>query len=183
MNEILLYSESCNCKKDEMLCSYVRTTAVRIRHQVSCRAVQRSRLLSKYPAELPSGFSFSRNLRQICASVWGAPKFDNSISQISKHSECTSITVGASKSTWECCCRVWEKFALLKEGPWASWSTCKHRWCRPECLEGMCVASGLIYILRMLWHSWNLCTSLQETSRAAGNAAQLCRRLGAILSQ
>ena len=44
---------------DEMPFGYVRTTAVIIRHQVSCRAAQRSRLLSMYPAELRSGLSFS----------------------------------------------------------------------------------------------------------------------------
>jgi hypothetical protein len=48
--------------KEEMPCSYVRPTAVRIRHQVSRRAVQWSRLLVKYPTELRSSVSFSCSL-------------------------------------------------------------------------------------------------------------------------
>ena len=68
---------------DEMPCGYVRTTAVRIRHQVSHRVAQPSRLLTKYPAEQHSGLSFSRSVLQICTKVSGAPKFDYSISQIS----------------------------------------------------------------------------------------------------
>jgi len=96
-------SHSINCNRriwsDEMPCGYARTSAVRIRDQVSCRAAQRSRLLSKSPAELCSGVSFSRSLPQICAEVSGPPKFDYSISQISKHPECTSITAGAFRNT------------------------------------------------------------------------------------
>ena len=51
MHAILWCCESCDCNKDEMPCGNVRTTAVRIRHQVSCCAAQRSRMLLKSPPD------------------------------------------------------------------------------------------------------------------------------------
>jgi len=51
------------------------------------------------------------SLPQTCAEVSAAPKFDYPIRPISSHPECTSITVGALSSTWECSCRVCERFA------------------------------------------------------------------------
>ena len=46
----------------EMPCGYgtLRTTAVRIRHQVSRRAAQRSQLRSKSPTDLRRGLSSSK---------------------------------------------------------------------------------------------------------------------------
>jgi len=51
------------------------------------------------------------SLLQTCAEVSAPPKFDYPISQLSEHPECTSITAGAFRSTCECSCRVWERFA------------------------------------------------------------------------
>ena len=64
----------------EMPCGYgtLKPTAVRIWHQVSCRAAQGS---------------------HAALEVLAAPKFDYPISQILKHLECTSITAGAFRST------------------------------------------------------------------------------------
>jgi len=47
---------------DEMPCAYgtLRTTALRIRHQVSRRAAQRSQLRSKSPTDLRRGLSSSK---------------------------------------------------------------------------------------------------------------------------
>jgi hypothetical protein len=132
-----------------MACGYVRTTAVRIEHQFSCKAAQMSRRLPKCPVELCSSLSFSWSLLQIYAEVSGAPKFNYSISQTLKHPECTSITAGAFSSIWECSCKVWEHFAYIERGLGACRCTYKHRWGRPECLGRFHVASGPIYILLM----------------------------------
>jgi len=61
MHGTLWCSESCDCNKDKMHCGYgtLRTTAAKVRHQVSHRAAQRSQLLSKDPADLHRGFSCS----------------------------------------------------------------------------------------------------------------------------
>ena len=150
MHGILWCSESCDYNKDKMPCSYVRTTAVRIWHKVSHRAVQWSRLLSKYPAELHSGLNFCQSLPQICTEVSGVSKFAYSISQISENPECSSITAGAFRCTWECSCTVWAHFAYLQGGLEASWSTQKHWWDCPESLGRLCVASGPIYIWLMV---------------------------------
>jgi len=67
---------------NEMTCGSgaIRTSAVRIRHQVSHR------------------------LAQSCADVLAAPKFNYPISQLSEHPECTSITAsvcnGSGPSLW-----------------------------------------------------------------------------------
>ena len=132
-----------------MPCGYLRTTAVRIRHHVCRRAVQLSRLLSKSPAELHSGLSSSCSLPQTCPEVSAAPRFHYCISQISWHPECTSITAGVFRSTWDCSCRVWEHFAYLQGGLGAYKSIYKHWWGRPECLGGLHAAPRPIYIFLM----------------------------------
>ena len=70
---------------DEIPSSYgtLRITDVRIQHQVSRRAVQRSQLLSKPPSNLRRGRSYSRSLLLTCTEVIPAPHFECSISHIS----------------------------------------------------------------------------------------------------
>jgi len=63
------------------------------------------------PAKRHSGISCPRSLPQTCGEVSAAPKFDYSICHISQHPECTSITAGAVRNTWECSWRVCEHFA------------------------------------------------------------------------
>jgi len=100
-------------------------------------------------ADLHRGLSCSRSPSPTCADVSAALKFDYPISQISEHPECTSITAGAFRRTWECSCRVWEHSAKLQESLEASGSIEKHWWGQLECLRRFHVASGLMNILLM----------------------------------
>jgi len=68
-------SVSCDCTKDKMCCGYVKTTAVRIRHQVSLSAAQVSWWLSMSPTALGSSLSCSWCFPQICVEVIGTQKF------------------------------------------------------------------------------------------------------------
>jgi len=87
LHTILWCSESCDCNKDELdkrkCLLVVCCAAVSAALEFSCRAVQRSQLLSNSPAELCSGLSCSWSLPQIYAEVSGASNFDYHISQIS----------------------------------------------------------------------------------------------------
>jgi len=84
IHALLWCSESCDCNNNKMPCDWVRTTAMRIRHQVSCSAAQRSRLLLKSPTDLRRGH------------------------RSSKHSLFYKSNLVAS---WECSCNVWEHIA------------------------------------------------------------------------
>jgi len=119
-----------------MPCEYARTTAVRIRHQVSCWAAQQSRLLSMYHAELHSCLGISRSFLQICAEVSGASKFEYSISQISKHPE---NALAESNSTLQSSRGVSKHLEVLRK----CW------WGHLECLGGLRVVSWPIYNLLM----------------------------------
>jgi hypothetical protein len=114
----------------------------------------------------------SLSLPQTCAEVSAAPKFDYPISHISWHLECTSITAGALRSTWECSCRVWEHFAQLQGGLGASRITWEHRWGLQECLGGLREASEPIYILLMYnaTHRKNARHGKMAAARDLGNA-------------
>jgi len=96
---------------DDILCAYgtLRTTTVRIWHQVSDRAAQRSQQLTKSPTDRHRGLS--------CF------KYDYPIHQIPSHPESTSRTAEAFRSPGEGACRIWEHIAFLHGGLDASGST------------------------------------------------------------
>jgi len=113
--------------------------------------VQLFELLSKSPADLHSGLSCSWYLLQTCAEVSVGPIFDYTYIQIGQHSGSTSKTAGDIRSTWDHICRLWKHFDKLQWGPEACWRTWKYWWDLPECVEGLCMASGPIFILLVLW--------------------------------
>ena len=81
MHAVLWCCECCECNKDEYDEKKFRVVMYepllwKYGTKSSPEAVQRSHLLLKYSAELPSGLRFSRSLPQICAEVSGAPQFD-----------------------------------------------------------------------------------------------------------
>jgi len=115
---------------------------------------------TKAPTEFHRGLSCIWSLPQTLAEASAAPKSDYSWI-----------------STWVCSCKVLEHFASLQRGLAASASAQKHCCSWPECLGGLRISSGLIYILRI-----NLvCNGLTLKWFMAGKTTIDCQKLQAAL--
>jgi hypothetical protein len=113
----------------------------------NCKNLWCENTAPSFPQSLCRGLICYWELPRTCAEVLAAPKFHSLNSQISSHTECTSITAGVFRSTRECSCRVWKHLAKLQGGLGASGRTWNHWWGLSEGLGGLRLGSGLNYIL------------------------------------
>jgi len=85
-----------------------------------------------------------------CTDLSASPTSHFLVNEISQHPQCTSISPGAVRSTWEYSCLLWEHFAQLQVGLEASGITVKQWYGQLECTGGLHVAPWPNHLWLML---------------------------------
>jgi len=121
--------------------------------RTKCLVVLSGPLLWEYGTKFPlcctavlAALKVSHRAAQHPQFLWMSP------SDVRRGPRCSKIWLSYQShliASWECSCRVWDHFAQLQGGLGASRCTSNHWSGHPECLGGLRVASGPIYILVM----------------------------------